>query len=113
MGDHSLDTAPPADIRQKSTLEKSKVARSLHLSVASPNETSTPTDRREASACTSLSGELALAQDRQHFPAHVARGADDGNAMAHRIGSPRQDRFGERTLIDHDRSGEAWILLNF
>ena len=33
---------PPADIRQKSTLEKSKVARSLHLSVASPNETSTP-----------------------------------------------------------------------
>ena len=56
LGDHSLDTAPPADIRQKSTLEKSKVARSLHLSVASPNETSTPLDRREASACTSLAG---------------------------------------------------------
>ena len=56
FGDHSLDTAPPADIRQKSMPEKSKVARSLHLSVASPNDTSTPTDRREASACTSRTG---------------------------------------------------------
>ncbi len=56
FGDHSLDTLPPADIRQKSTLEKSKFSRSLHLSVASPNETSTPTDRREASACTSSTG---------------------------------------------------------
>ena len=33
LGDHSLETLPPADIRQKSTLEKSKVAKSLHLSV--------------------------------------------------------------------------------
>ena len=56
LGDHSLDTAPPADIRQKSMPVKSKVARSLHLSVASPNDTSTPTDRREASACTSPTG---------------------------------------------------------
>src|SRR5689334_8295505 len=28
-------------------------------------------------------GELALPQNRQHFPAHVARGADDGDAIAH------------------------------
>ena len=55
-GDHSLETEPPADIRQKSTLEKSKVSRSLHLSVASPNETSTPIERREASAYTSFTG---------------------------------------------------------
>ena len=58
LGDHSLDTVPPADIRQKSTLEKSKVARSLHLSVVSPNDTSTPTDRREASACSSRTGNV-------------------------------------------------------
>jgi hypothetical protein len=56
LGDHSLETLPPADIRQKSTLEKSNVSRFLHLSVASPNDTSTPCDRREATACTSLTG---------------------------------------------------------
>ncbi len=28
-------------------------------------------------------GELALAEDRQHFPAHIARGTDDGDVIAH------------------------------
>jgi hypothetical protein len=51
-----LETLPPADIRQKSTPVKSKVARSLHLSVDSPNDTSTPTDRREANAVISPTG---------------------------------------------------------
>ncbi len=51
-----METVPPADIRQKSTLEKSNVSRSLHLRFASPKETSTPTERREASACTSFTG---------------------------------------------------------
>ena len=56
FGDHSFDTLPPADIRQKSTLEKSNFSRSWHLSVVSPNDASMPTDRREAIACTSPTG---------------------------------------------------------
>ena len=55
-GDHSFYTVPPADIRQKSIPEKSKVARSLHLRVASPNVTSAPSERREAIAYTSRAG---------------------------------------------------------
>ena len=49
-GDHSFDTADPADIRQKSTPLKSNVSRSRHLIDLSPKETSVPTERRDASA---------------------------------------------------------------
>ena len=55
-GDHSLETLPPADIRQKSMVEKSNPSRSLHFKVFSPKDTSTPTERRDARACTSLTG---------------------------------------------------------
>ena len=50
FSDHSLDTAPPADIRTMSTLEKSNCSMSWHLMVLSPKETSTPLDLREAMA---------------------------------------------------------------
>ena len=83
-GAHSLETAEPADIRQKSALEKSNCSRSWHLSVLSPNETSMPTERREAMAKTSSAGNFALGEHVQHFAAHVARGADDGDLVAHR-----------------------------
>ena len=83
LGDHSLDTLPPADIRQKSMPVKSKVARSLHLSVCVA-ERHLHADRPARGERVHLpDGEQALAQDRQHFPAHVARGADDGDAIAH------------------------------
>src|SRR6266699_2622610 len=42
FGDHSFDTALPADIRQMSTSEKSKWSRAFTFSVLSPNEHSTP-----------------------------------------------------------------------
>ena len=42
-----------------------------------------PLERREASACTSLTGNWRSLEDRQHFPAHVARGTDDGDGIAH------------------------------
>src|SRR5215831_15364386 len=56
LGDHSLDTTEPADIRQMSTSEKSQCSSALTLSVASPNETSVPWLWREASAMTSSAG---------------------------------------------------------
>ena len=56
FGDHSLDTVEPADMRQKSTLEKSNCSRSWHFSVRSPKDTSTPIDLREAMAWHSSTG---------------------------------------------------------
>ena len=82
-GDHSLDTAEPADIRQKSMPLKSNCSRSRHLTTLSPNETSTPSERREAKAYTSSDRKLALGEHVQHLAAHVARGADDGDFIAH------------------------------
>src|SRR5688572_18122423 len=56
LGDHSLEILPPADMRQISVSEKSKVSSALTLSVLSPKDTSVPCDRRDASATTSLTG---------------------------------------------------------
>src|SRR5205085_3261748 len=42
LGDHSFDTAPPADIRQMSVSPKSKCSSALHFRVRSPYDTSTP-----------------------------------------------------------------------
>ena len=39
--------------------------------------------RREASATTSLGRKAALLEDVEHFPAHIARGADDRNLETH------------------------------
>src|SRR6516164_10344241 len=62
FGDHSFDTAPPADIKQMSTSEKSKWSSALTFSVLSPNEHSTPWLRREATATTSSAGKLRSAR---------------------------------------------------
>ncbi len=56
FGAHSFDTEEPADIRQKSTVEKSNCSRSWHFRMSSPNDTSRPSERREAMACTSSAG---------------------------------------------------------
>ena len=58
FSDHSLDTAPPADISTRSTFEKSNCSMSWHLMVLSPKETSTPLDLRDAMACSSSTGKL-------------------------------------------------------
>ena len=83
FGDHSLETAPPADIRQMSTSEKSKCSRLRHFSVLSPKETSVPRERDEASATTSLTGKRRSARTSRHIAAHVAGGADDGDLEVH------------------------------
>src|SRR5262245_16123341 len=62
LGDHSLDTTEPADIRQMSTSEKSKCSRALALSVCSPYEISTPWLLREASGTTSSAGNVRSAK---------------------------------------------------
>ena len=85
FGDHSLETAEPADIRQKSMPRKSNCSRSWHLSVLSPKETSTPIERREAIGKHFVDRKLALGEDIQHFAAHIARGADDCNLVTHAI----------------------------
>src|SRR5579883_3027833 len=62
FGDHSLDTEPPADIRQMSVSEKSWFSRLRHFSVLSPNDTSVPTERDEAKATTSETGKRRSAR---------------------------------------------------
>src|SRR6185312_8437559 len=56
FGDHSLETLPPADIRQMSVSEKSYWSSTLVFSVLSPKATSEPSERREASGTISLTG---------------------------------------------------------
>src|ERR1700759_689823 len=56
FGDHSLDTEPPADIRQMSVSEKSKLSSAFTFRVLSPYEHSTPWLLRDASATTSSAG---------------------------------------------------------
>ena len=56
FSDQARETSPPADIRTRSTLEKSNCSMSWHLMVLSPNETSTPLDLREAMAWISSTG---------------------------------------------------------
>ena len=82
FGDHSLETVPPADIRQKSMPEKSKVARSLHLSVVSEGDLHAERAAR-GQGVQLVHRELALVQDRKHFTAHIACGTDDGDVVAH------------------------------
>ena len=76
FGDHSLDTAPPADIRQMSMPVKSKVSRSF---ISASRRRTTP--RCPAAARGErhhlVGGETALAEDGQHLAAHIAGGADD------------------------------------
>src|SRR5579883_1771906 len=62
LGDHSFETAPPADIRQMSVSEKSWFSRLRHFSVLSPKEMSVPTERDEASATTSETGKRRSAR---------------------------------------------------
>src|SRR5882724_5555044 len=54
FGDHSLETLPPADMMQMSVSEKSYWSSGLTFSVRSPNDTSVPRLRREASATLKL-----------------------------------------------------------
>ena len=56
FGDHSFEMLPPADIRQMSVVAKSWLSSARTLSVRSPNETSVPWLRRDASATTSSAG---------------------------------------------------------
>jgi hypothetical protein len=56
FGDHSFDTAAPADIKQMSISEKSWCSSALALRVLSPKLTSLPWLRRDASATTSSAG---------------------------------------------------------
>ena len=62
LGDHSFEMSPPADIRAMSTSRKSKWSSALHFRVRSPNETSRPIDFVDASATTSLAGNLRSAR---------------------------------------------------
>ena len=84
-GLHSLETAEPADIRAKSTPRKSKFSRSRHFSRWSPNDTSTPIERREAMANTSSAGELPLGEDIEHLPADIAGGSNDSDLVTHNL----------------------------
>ena len=81
-GDHSFDTAPPADIRQMSTSEKSKFSSALHLRTRSPNETSRPIELGEARAIDLGNGKAALGENGEHLAADIAGGACDGDPEA-------------------------------
>jgi hypothetical protein len=55
----ALDTSPPADISTMSTWEKSKVSMSSHLMLWSPRSTSSPSERREATAWSLSTGNFS------------------------------------------------------
>ena len=85
FGDHSFDTAPPADIRQMSVSGKIEVIEGLHFQRPVP-EADLMADaaaRRERHDLVGRKG--ALGEDRHHFAAHIARGADDSDLVTHRI----------------------------
>ena len=83
FGDHSFDTAPPADIRQMSTSEKSKWSSAFTFSVLSPNEHSTPWLLREAMRDHLVGGEIALGQNIEHFAPDIAGSTDHGDLVTH------------------------------
>ena len=83
FGDHSFDTAPPADIRQMSTSEKSKWSSAFTFSVLSPNEHSTPWLLRDARATTSSAGKVALGQNVEHLAPDIAGGTHHGDLVTH------------------------------
>src|SRR4029077_9879307 len=62
LGDHSLDTSEPADIRQMSVAEKSYCSSAFTLRILSPYETSTPMLLRDARATTSSAGNVRSAR---------------------------------------------------
>ena len=88
FGDHSFDTAPPADIRQMSVPLKSKFSSDLHFRVLSPKETSVPIDRGEASCCDLIGREPALGQYIEHFPPDISCRANNGDFETHRLLHP-------------------------
>jgi len=72
FGDQTLEKAPDTLISTRSTVEKSNCSTSWHFRIRSPK---------------------AFLEDVQHFAAHIARGPDDGDAIAHLCLS-----FTERTV---------------
>ena len=56
FSDHRREASPPALISTRSTDEKSNSSMSSHLIVLSPQDTSTPLDLREATACIASTG---------------------------------------------------------
>ena len=98
FGDHSFDTAAPADIRQMSTSEKSWCSSALALSVLSPKLISLPWLRREASAISYFERAVtanpsdetaaqALAQLRERVATRFKAAAEGGAQPAARAGA--------------------------
>ena len=84
LGDHSFDTAPPADIEadvdvgevvvlERFALEGLVAVGDLDAHAAAGGE------RHHL-----VGGERPLGQHSEHFAAHVARGADDSDLVTHR-----------------------------
>ena len=83
FGDHSFDTAPPADIRQMSTSEKSKWSIAFTFSVLSPNEHSTPMAPARCDGNHFVGGEIALGENVEHLPPDIAGSTHHGDLVTH------------------------------
>jgi hypothetical protein len=81
IGAYFLVASEPMAKSAMSQPAKSKPSRSRVFSVRSPNEHSVRFSRGERDDL--VDRKLPLGEDVQHFPAHVARGADDGDPIAH------------------------------
>ena len=83
FGDHSLDTLPPADIRQMSTSEKSRLLQrpALERPVAVGDLDALAFARGDRDHL--VGGKAPLGQDIEHLAANVAGGAYDGDLEAH------------------------------
>ena len=83
-GANAADTLAPGDDSTMSMPLKSKVSSAWTLRMSSsPNETSRPIERDEASATTSSAGKFALGQGRQHLAPDIAGRADHRYFEAH------------------------------
>ena len=80
----TAETAAPGLNRPISQPLKSNVSRFCTFSTRfSPNETSGPVERPDASAATSTTGKLPLGQGFQHLASDRPGGADDRDPVAH------------------------------
>ena len=91
-GAHSFETSPPADIKADVDIGKSSyVSSAFVFRVLSPNETSLPWLRREASATTSSAGKARSARISSRTCPTLPGRADNGDLITHLFQAPERN----------------------
>ena len=83
FSDHSLDTAPPADISHQIDLGEVELFDVLAFDGLVAEGDLHALGLARGDGVDFIDGEFQLLEDVQHFAAHIARGSDDGDAITH------------------------------